>query len=278
MAISKKTLDKIASLAKIEVAKLNEAILASGEVDIEIPENLISMTTEEQTQRDTNMKAEGKKQHEQTGEIKGKELATKAIRTKLGITDDTKDPEKLAEIIQSKMTGDNSLKDQVTVLQKTVSEKDAEIQSLNARIKSAGTDMELIASLPGNRAKILDDTEHLTLIKKNLEITPEGIKMNGELLRRPNTAEPMSLKEAVEKFYSSRKGLIEEAAAGGSGGGRGAGDSGGGAGPVKTLKDVRKEFAAQNPKINWGGVESQTYLREVLKKNPDLVMEDDGKD
>jgi hypothetical protein len=115
--ISKKSLEKIANISKIPLQTLLDALAKEEEIDVEVPENLHVFTEDEITQRDNNNKTSGKKEAEAVGEEKGKELATKAIKNKLGITDASKDPDTVASLIQTMIAGDNSLKEQVTLLQ-----------------------------------------------------------------------------------------------------------------------------------------------------------------
>lgn len=270
--LSKKSLAALAALTKLDVSVIEAAIADTAEKDIAVPENVSFLTADELTQRDANMKATGKREGETMGEEKGKELATKAIKNKLGITDASKDPEAIALLIQGKMTGDTALKEQVTLLQKEITEKDGQIVTLKAVTDGAKNDAELLGLLPAKKSSALETSEHLDLVKRNLEFTTDGIKFKGEILREPGTQNVLSKKAAVEHFYNQRPGLLEESAAGG----RGGTDSKGGSGKSKTLKEVRKAWEATNPGQNWGNEASQDHVKAVLKDNAELVMDDDG--
>lgn len=276
MAISKKSLQAIAALTKTDIAAIEKAINGDGEIDIPIPEGVSSFTPDELTTRDTNVQSTAKKDGERIGEEKGKDLAVKLFKSKLGITDASKDPETVAGLIQSQIKGDGALQEQVKLLQADVATKDKTINELNGQLGAVKTDTELIGLLPTKRSKALETSEHLMLIKNNLEFTEEGVKHKGELMRHEQTKAPLSRKEAIEKFYTDRAGLLEADGAAGGGGGRGGGNSNGGAGGSKTMKDVRLTWQAANPGKPWGNAESQEYMKAALKENPDLVMEDDS--
>jgi hypothetical protein len=275
--LSKKTLAAIAKLTKTDIAAIEAALKDEKEVDLPVDETLTVLTADELTQRDTNNKATGKTEGQRIGEEIGRDLAVKAIKGKLGITDANKDPDAVASIIQSSMAGDKALKDQVALLQADISKKDAALQAMEATVNATKSDTELLTLLPQKRSSALETAEHLNLVKSNLEFTPEGVKYKGEILRDATTKAALDKKAAVEYFYTQRKGLLESEEGGGPAG-RGGGNSGeGGKGAGKTLKEVRKAWEAANPGKTFGDMDSQEHLTKVLKENPDLVMEDDGK-
>lgn len=271
--LSTKTIKEIAELLKLEESVIVSAIKSETEVSLEIEEGLSSFTKTELSQRDANIKTSSRKEGEQIGEDKGKDLAVKAIKTKLGITDASKDADYIAGVIQTKMSGENSLKEQVTLLQADIAERDKKISELDTKVKSASFDSELLSFLPQNRTTALETAEHLNLVKSNLEFTEEGVKYKGNILREDKSQNALSKKDAIEKFYSMRDGLLvkDEQEAKGRGGGAG---GGGGSQKYKTLADVRVDWTAKNPGKVWGSLESQDYLTTVLKDNPDLEMTD----
>ena len=271
MALPKKTLQQIAQYLKIKETELETAINDEKEIDIEIPK-LHVFTDEEITQRDTNNKLAGKREGEPIGEEKGKDLATKAIKAKLGITEPSKDPEVIAGLIQAKISGDAASKEQIILLQKDITTKDSEIATLRKSVESVKTDTELLTFLPSTRTPVLETSEHLDLVKKNLEFTTDGVKYKGEVLRNPVTKEPLDKKSAIEHFYTERKLITVNGDQQAQG--RGGSNSGNSNTTNKTLGDVRKEWTAKNPGQNWGNLASQEHLQGVLKQNPDLIMED----
>lgn len=271
--LTKKTIEALAKISRVPVEKIIAALADAAEVELPIDETISAFTADEITQRDNNIKTSGKKEWEQVGEEKGKELATKAIKTKLGITDTSKDPDFIAGIIQTKMAGETGLKDQVTLLQQELALKATEIGTLNANLDSFKGDTELLSLLPSNRSSSLETAEHLDIVKKNLEFSADGIKYKGEVLRNATTKAPLTKKEAVDHFYQTRTGLLSTKEPGG----RGGGNSGGAGGTAKTMKDVRLAWEAMNPTETWGNPSSQEHLTKTIKENPDLVMEDDGK-
>lgn len=275
--ISKKSLAAIAKLTRVDIAAIEAALADTKEVDLTIDDSSIVLTADELLQRDNNNKTTGKIEGQRIGEEIGRDLAVKTIKTKLGIADASKDPDFVANLIQTNLAGDKALKDQVALLQADITKKDADIIAMKATVDATKSDTELLTLLPGKRSQALETAEHLNLVKSNLEFTPEGVKYKGEILRDATTKAALDKKAAVEYFYTQRKGLLETEEGGGPAG-RGGGSSGeGGKGNGKTLKEVRKAWEANNPGKVFGDMESQEHVRAVLKENPDLLMEDDGK-
>lgn len=271
--LSQSSIQKLAKLAKLSPEALTAEINKTEEVDLTIDETLTVLTTEELSARDNVKVGEGKRLGESEGEKKGKELAIKAIKKKVGIETEEKDVDKVAEAIQAKIGGgDASLKEQVTLLQQSLSQKETEIATFKKEAETAQFDAELLASLPANKSTALTNAEHLTIVKSNLEFTAEGVKYKGAILRDPTTQAPLTADKALEHFYNDRQGLTEkqEQPRGGRGGGN---DTGGG---VKgSLKQLQQEYLAQNPGGNILSEEFQLKVREALKANPDMDMSTD---
>jgi hypothetical protein len=275
MALPKAVIEKLAKLAKLTPDELTKAINDEKEVDIAIDDKLAVFTEDELTARDTNNQTIGKKLGESEGETKGKELAVKAIKTKIGITDTTKEVDKVADLIQAKIGNDTALQDQIKLLQKDVSAKEQEVLTYKQQAEAASVDTELLSYLPQNRSKVFQTSEHLLLVKTNLEFTQEGVKdkTTGEILRDPTTKNALDKKTAIETFYTKRAGLLETQQQ--QQGGRGGTDTGGN-GKAKNLGELRRQWQKDNPGVDPLHESFQMVVRKELKDNPDLVMEDDG--
>lgn len=271
--LSQSSIQKLAKLAKLTPEALTAEINKPDEVELAIDENLTVLTTEELSARDNVKVGEGKRLGESEGEKKGKELAIKAIKKKLNLDTEEKDIDKVAEAIQGKIGGgDATLKEQVTLLQQSLAQKENEINNFKTEAEAAKFDATLLSSLPANKTKALTNQEHLTIIKTNLEFTADGVKYKGAILRDPTTQAPLTADKALEHFYNDRQGLIdkEQPPKGGRGGGNDAG------GNVKgSLKQLRKDYLARNPGANILSEEFQLEVREALKANPDMDMNDD---
>lgn len=267
--ISKKSKDLIAKLLKVKPEDVDAAIAdTTKEIDLTIDENLQVFTADEIATRDTNNVATGKRDGQTIGETIGKELAIKAIKTKLGITDASKDPDAVAGIIQTTLTTDKDAVKRLELLQNDIKERDLKIATVEKERDAVKGDTELLTLLPSNRASILQTSEHLSIVKNNLEFTAEGVKYKGEILRNPTTHAQLTKEEAIKHFYTERKLFSEETGAGG----RGGGNEGGAGGKHKTLKEFSTAWQTANPGKNVMGQEYNQAVAKELADNPDMDM------
>lgn len=282
--LSEKALKEIAVLIKVQPEDLKKAIADEKEVDVTIPEGLTSLTTEELKTRDENQKKEGEK----TGEARGRELGYKDIKKAVGLPDDapSKDPAKLAEAILAKVSDEakkepdevaKELKQQLKVLKETVADKDNKLAELEKSVSAAGFDRVLLTSLPVKRSDLLNDDEYISIIKSTLTVkSVDGkqiVERDGNVLRDSKTADPVSLKTAIEGFFKERKGWLTEEGAGAPGAaGRGGGD--GDHKPSFAKKsEVIKHYEDQG--ISLQGEEGKKVvveLEKLAKENPEFDM------
>lgn len=268
--LSKADIEKIAKITKIPLADLTKAIDDTNEVALTIPD-VQTFTPEELTTRDESQKKIHEKEGEKIGEVKGKELAIKVFKNKLGITDDSKDPDVIAAKAVEKMNGDQALKEQVELLTKDKQKLEREKSKIEKTLQEKESTFQRISVLPKNlNLDALTQLEHVELISKNLEFTADGVKLNGEILRNDHTKAALTQAEAVKHFYETmRPGLLVKENDGGSGGSGGGGrggkdEPGGGTGGIKTLKDAQLKFQAANPGKSLSGEEFDDFLQTVL--------------
>jgi hypothetical protein len=272
MALKKATLQLIATLTKTKLADLETAINDEKEVDLTIEDNLQVFTKEELESRDGAQKAEGQKV--------GREIGIKEVKKAAGLPEDApaKDPAKVAQAIIEKATVDakvepsekvKQLNEQVSLLQKQVGEKDAEIETHKKTAATITLDNKIRNSFPKNRIDMLDDDDMLASIKRNHTFEEQDgkliVKKDGELLRDSKTTNAMPLADAVKTIFTERKWLTEEGGAGGGTGGRGGGDKSG-AIKYKKASEVKEKYEKEGKNIN--GQDGQAYLAEIaaLKK------------
>ncbi len=260
---------KLAALAKLKPEDLTAAITSTEVVELTLDETVTTFTGTEIAARDASQVAIGKRAGETEGEVKGKELATKLFKAKLGIEGDSKDPETVATLAVGKMSGDNALKEQVTLLQTNLTAKETELATEKARATAASFDSTLLSVLPQNRSKVMETSEHLLLLKNNLEFTADGVKHKGQIMRDTVTQAALDTKTAVETFYKSRTGLLEVTEQ--QAGGRGGGDQGG-AGKTSSLKSFNESWQKANPDMNVGSMEYNEAVSAELVKNPEMDM------
>ncbi len=273
MALKTDTKEKLKKFA-IDVDKLIAAIKDDNEVDFEVPEMEV-MKKEDLEARDNNKISEGKKLGEKEGESKGKELAAKAFRKKFALEDSVgNDIDKVVEAVNTKLaTGDEGLKQQISLLQKDKETLQSEKAALENKAKQAAFDSQLISTFPANRVTDLKDSERLALLKMDLtfeEVDGKSVvKRNGEILRDKTTQNPLSISQVVSEYFSERK-WVAQAATGGRGGNdntMGAGLSG-----VKKYSDFSEKWKAENPDKNELSLEFQDALMKHAKETPDFNM------
>jgi hypothetical protein len=267
MPISQATVESLKVLG-IDPEKLIEAVKSETETDVAIPEGEF-YTSDQITARDEAKIGEGKKLGEREGETKGKELAAKEMKKAFGVDVEGKDLSKLVEAVKTQLSkGDDGLKEQVKILQRTIEEKESALAQEKANAEKAAFDASLLSELPSNRSNLLSDAEYLTVIKANLEFTPEGVKKSGEILRDTKTANPIQRKDAITSFFQERK-WVQEAQPQPTGRG----------GATTTVsnkpsnkKEAIKQWEAEGKGV--GTAEFQNYIVSLVKENKDFDLSD----
>lgn len=273
MALTKEDIEKIAALIKVDAKEFADAISATEEKKVTIPE-LLSFTPDEITQRDNNKLIEGKKEGQKAGETIGKELAVKELKKEFGVEFDGKDLAKLTETVKTQLAkGDEGLKDQVKVLQKALTEKDAAIEQANKSAQQAVFDAQLLSAFPSNRRGLedggLSDQEYLAAVKANLafEQTESGIivKKGGEILRDGKTTNPIPVADAVKGYFTERKwdGSVS------AGPGRGGSDGIPGGKPTK-MSELIASWEKQGKNV--ASADFNTEVKALTTENPDFDL------
>lgn len=268
--LKKETLAAIASHLKIKESDLETAIKDANEVDLTLTPDLTVLTKEEIEARDLNQRNDGIKA--------GKEIGVKEVRTAAGLEDGIgKDPAKIAQAIIDKAVKDakvptdakvQQLTEQVTLLQKSVGEKDVAIAAEKERANGIQTDRQILASFPKNRADHLTDDEFLTLVKPMVK-TIDGklvVEKDGQALRDTKTQNVLDLSTALTSVFTERKWVKE---APGAPPGRGGGDPKPGNFYGK-LSELTTAWEKEGKSIN--GAEFSSELARVMKENPEFKM------
>jgi hypothetical protein len=273
MALKKETLAKIAAILKLQEADLEAKIKSDKEEDIEIPE-ITTFTEDELTARDAAQITIGKKEGEKEGEAKGKELVVKDLKKNFGIEFDGKDMTKLTEALKTQFQkGDDAIKQQVTLLQNQLAEKEGVIEQTKKQAADAIFDAQLLGFMPSNRKSVADggftDQEYLSAIKANLQFehTDAGVlvKKAGQVVRDAKTTNPLAPDEVIKGYFAERKWAVDEAAAGGRGGG-----SGKPASAITKLSELQARYESEGKSAV--SAEFQREAMEMKKTNPDFDL------
>lgn len=276
MALKQEDKDKLKALG-VDPDKLEAAAKADTEVALEgIPTEVTVIKTADLETRDANKLAEGKKLGEKDGETKGKELAAKAIKRKLALSDTVpNDLDKVIDAANEQLgKGDEGLKQQVAGLLKDKEALQAEKQQLQTQAKQAAFDAELISYFPANADSSLSHAERLALVKMNLQFEEADgkvvVKRNGNIVQDPNTHAPLAAKDVVAQLFTEKKWVAEGGA--GGGGGRGGVDHppGGGTTGIKKYSAYVEKWKAENPGKNEISPEFQDALQKHTKDIPDF--------
>lgn len=273
MALKAADKTKLTALG-LDVDKLIAAIIAESEVDYLVPEVTV-FTSEQLETRDNTKIAEGKRLGEAEGEKKGKELGAKNLKKKFGIEDDTKDLDKVIDLVTAKAsTGDQGLKDQVAALLKDKETLQSTVADKDKAIASIQFDNSLLAFFPANRGAGLTDSERLGIIKNTFQFeTVEGktvVKRDGEVIKNPTTHAALPVKQVIGDYFTERQWV-----GAGPTGGRGGKDEtppGGGPAGLKTYSAVEAQWLKENPNGNIISDQFQTYLQAAAKDVPDFDM------
>jgi hypothetical protein len=257
-----------------DVDKLIEAIKAEAEVDYAIPDDVTVLKNSDLEARDLNNKTAGKTEGITEGEKKGKELAAKAFKRKLSISDTV--PNEIDKVIEAANEqlgrGDQGLKEQIDLLQKDKERLETEKKDLQGRAEQAAFDSELISYFPSNRTTDLTDGERLALVKMNMSFeTLDGktvVKRNGEIVRDKNSQSPLAIKDVVASLFTEKKWNGGDPGAGGRGGGDNP-PGGNGAG-LKKISAFREKWTAENPGKDSNGPEFQEAIGKHAKDMKDF--------
>lgn len=267
MAFSKVTLQKLAALTKLKEEDIANAAKDEKEVDLAIPEGEV-FSSADISARDENKKQEGI--------TIGKEMGAKEVKKAAGLDEkSSKDPAKIFENIKEKVLAEAKippseqvaqLNEQITLLKKTLGEKDTEIETHKGVAITAARDRKLLSFFPSNRANVLSDDEYLTLIKANLQFEEKDnvlqVKKDGVLLRDPKTQDPLSAKDAIAGMFSERSGWLNgESGVGGLG--RGGKDNQKPAGGFSKKSEVITYYESQG--VTLTGADAKKITDEIAK-------------
>lgn len=280
--LSKKTLDSIASITKLKAEDITAAIADTKEVDLTIEEGIQTFTPAELTARDATQKDAGKSEHIKAG----KEIAIKELKTVTGLEFTGKDPAQFITEYKAKVLADakipeaekvTELTSQITILKNNLTLAEQNLTKEKENTAGALRDTRILANLPAERNKALEDQDYLLLIKNRIHFeTLDGVEVykdgKGEIIRDPKTAKPLDLATVVKTTFEGTPGWIGGDPGKPGRGGKSDPPGGGGTGgkPVKYSEAVI-EWEAQGKNINQG--EFSIYLSGLQAENKTFEMD-----
>lgn len=253
----------------IDIDAIVIAAADAAEKDITVPEGEI-FTPDQLTQRDKNTKTEGEKE----GEKKALSIAVSEINKHTGLDLKADRFGDLGKQIKEKITAsdDDKVKTLTTQVGDLLKDKETltqEVATHKTQVEKTSFEYKQFQHLPENRAKNVNESEYLSLLgARNVEIKPDGIYRNGELMKDAATKGAMPHAEAYKQLFTEFKWIAEPPA--GGGGGRGGGNSGFGGASGKPMKqsDAIQAWKDQNPGKNEVCPECTTFVASQAKDNP----------
>lgn len=273
--IKKTALAKIATLLKIDPAKLDAAVASDKDEDIDIADDLTVFNKAELDTLKRNTYDPAKKA--------GEEMLIKELKKKHSLDFVGEDPEKFIEAIQKKVRAELDINPDARIveLQKDVDKTKnllvkatEKADKLELEKESFKADSELLGMLPKNRVETMTDSEFLMLTKSNLRFEVKNGKKvtfrNGEEVLDPKTAEPIAPEKVLEGFFTERKWIKEAAPQTLSGRGGGNSMLNGMHGKYAKVSQFKTDMEGE--KININGEEYTKRLLAAQKDNPEMDM------
>lgn len=265
MAIKTEDLTTIEKALKLEEGTLSKAIENEEEVAIELTEDLVIRTKEEEDSFTNNIKTEAK--------TAGVEMAIKGVRNDMGLDFEGKTMDNLLGAYKDKVLID--AKDELGEPDKKISElntdlekvrgnlatRDEEITTLKTQMQNSNDnnfiDSQLLALMPDNLT--LSKSDALTLFKSKhvIELGENKalvFKKDGEVMKNETTRDPLPSKDIINSFSTP----FLKKAEGGGGGGNDPGDPKGG-----TMAAFEKEMTDKD--INVGSEKFNSELNKRIK-------------
>jgi uncharacterized small protein (DUF1192 family) len=282
MALKKEIADKIKSYG-FDVDKLIAAIKDEAEVDYELPD-VVVMKPADLEARDANVGKERFKAGKEEGEKEAKATFIKEASKKLGIDFKGDRIADLLKEIEAHKNASNDdkvkeLSERVNLLQKDKETLAAQYEQEQKRSKEAMFDRELVTFFPVNRTGDLSDAERLQLVKMNLSFEEmDGktvVKRNGQVLRDPNTQNPLPINQVVTDLFNEKKWIGSTANTPPPTGGRGAGDNPPPNNPASGITTFGKfvdHWKEKNPGKGTANDEFTSALNKHAKETPGFKM------
>ncbi len=210
--LTKKDIEKIANLLKIDSKTLTEAISSEKETDIEIPE-LSVFTAAEIDLRDKNKYDAGK--------VAGVEILVKDLKESHGVEVEGKDPAKFLEAYRAKTLKDANIEPDKRVeeanrvaetLRGNLSKIEGERDALAAKIRTTELQTKAFAGIEGEFVLPKEKILHL-MTADGYTLDEEGgaviFKQNGTAIRDAKTQAVLDAGKVLQEFATTQ-GLVKE--------------------------------------------------------------------
>lgn len=283
--LSKATLSKIAALLKLTEADVLAAQADTAEKDLTLPENLVVMTTDEQTTRENNLK----KEQFEAGKQASDEMFIKDTKKAMNLDFEGKDRTKFLEAYAAKVLADAKIKPdealaekekQISTLKATVQKLETEKTEFEKKVQNVQLESTILRAVPANLVGVEPEEVLSSMRMKGYEFTMEDgkvvAKKNGEKIA-DTQLNALPIADVITGYAKERKWLGDEEGGGGEDkSGRGGSSSKQKGKQVATptkLSEAEKAWTDQGKNV--GTSEFMNYVSGLQKENPNFDMEMD---
>jgi hypothetical protein len=272
--LKKDALQRIAALAKIDVATLEAAIKDDKEVDVAIDDKITAYTADE-------IETLGKNKYD-SGKKAGEEMSVDAVKKDLGLTFTGKTVKGLVEAATKKAVDDAKIEPDEKVrqlstenetLRNSVKEFESKLTAKDSEIETIVTTTEIGKHMPkfGDNSPALNQDEFITLMKANgYEFKREGNVVatykDGKRID-DKLAQPEKIETVVAAFAKEKKFVSDVPAV--PAGGRGHGNNAPAASATK-LSDLKAQFVSQGKSLNGDDFRAAVNAAAAANKEFDM--------
>lgn len=261
--LSKASIDLIEKSLGLEAGTIAQGIQSEEETTLNIPSGTFITETDLTTLKD-NVRKDGY----DTGAEASREMTLKDLSKSAGL-ETIKDSKAFIEAFKANILEQakieptqkiTELEASISNLQNTITEKDLDYSKLQGDFEKKNLISKVESFIPQLPEGLgLKKNEVVDLFMRNYEITEDGVKQDGNILK-DNMEKALGLDKVIDGFVTDRGWKVQPT-------GRGGG-AGGGEGKPVTMDDYRSVIGEKG--FNEGSMEANAILAEMIKENPDL--------
>jgi hypothetical protein len=273
--LSNESINKIASLLKLNAEEFTSILKDAEEKSIQIPDGIQVFSKSE---LDTRDEAKTKSAYSD-GKLAGEQMAVKAMKEKYGLNyEGSKDIDVLMEKFKEKLESESKktpAEHETTIIQlrKSVEEYSAKATEWETKYNDLNITQKVFSVMP-EPTNGLTKAEAFTVLKANgYEVVDANgqiqLKHNGNIVSDEKLATPLSADVAFKNIFET-KGWYKPAEPAASGRGGGSSNPAQGAGIPSKLSEAEAKWKAEGKSTN--GSEFATHIQSLAKENPSFDM------
>jgi hypothetical protein len=259
--VSKKTIEQMAKALGVDKTKLNEALTAETDIDIDIPE--VKVLTP-----DGLRKLESEKYEE--GKEVGVEMAVKKYKTENNIQFTGKGIADLAAHLESKSDVDGRVKK----LQENLTAAEQKAVLFEQKLQNVEIENEIYNAIPAEYNGLSKRAlKAIAEVDGNISFKKEEGKLNvyrdGQRVRDERTQADLPIVDVLKNFFEVERGFKVAGSETPQPPRQGRGAEGTPPKPAtgnRKRSDIEKEWTAANPDLNVAGMDYQTHFAQQVKQ------------